>query len=197
MIKRLQLADDQLIKQFQSTDLQPILDNNLYHSPEDSETDQETDENLIVVKDLKWRSSTVSVSFFFENFVRFYTNYIIKLRQFLRDYIDRFVAERSRTPKKRTRIFSTNFNEKELSAPFSSPKWTLSGYSGRLKDVVQSIRDAEDTEKETAEDTEEETEETEGSEGTEETEETENTEGSKCDSDALSSLSFYYSSGEE
>ncbi|GES77593.1 hypothetical protein GLOIN_2v1485496 [Rhizophagus clarus] len=62
MIKRLQLADDQLIKQFQSTDLQPILDNNLYHSPEDSKTDPENpSENLIVVKDLKWRSSSVNV----------------------------------------------------------------------------------------------------------------------------------------
>jgi hypothetical protein len=64
MIKRLQSVDDQLMNQFQSEDLQPILENNLYHSPEDSENDPENpSKNLIVIKDLKWRSTTVSVSF--------------------------------------------------------------------------------------------------------------------------------------
>ena len=36
------------------------MDNNGYHSPEDSETDQETGKRKIMVKDLRWRSSTVS-----------------------------------------------------------------------------------------------------------------------------------------
>jgi hypothetical protein len=44
-----------------------------------------------------------------------------------------------RFQRKRNRVFDhINFNEKELSAPFSSPKWTLSSYNGRLKDIVQS-----------------------------------------------------------
>jgi hypothetical protein len=36
------------------------MDNNAYHSPEDSETDQETGKRKIMVKDLRWRSSTIS-----------------------------------------------------------------------------------------------------------------------------------------
>ena len=138
-----------------------------------------------------------SKCFSFENFVRFYTNYIFfKLRQFLRDYLDRFIAEKSKSQKRRKRIFDhINFSEKELSAPFSSPKWTLSGYNGRLKDVVQSaIYDTEEIKQteETGETEEKETGETEETEE-EETGETEET----VDSDALSGLSFYYSSSEE
>jgi hypothetical protein len=51
---------DPLIKKFKKENLQLIMDNNGYHSPEDSETDQETGKRKIMVKDLRWRSSTVS-----------------------------------------------------------------------------------------------------------------------------------------
>lgn len=61
MIKHLQVVDDELIKQIKDVDLKPVIDNNLYHSPEDSETDQESGEKKIVIKDLRWRSSTVSI----------------------------------------------------------------------------------------------------------------------------------------
>jgi hypothetical protein len=59
-IKHLQLIKDPLIKKF---NLKQIMESNLYHSPEESETDSEAEKNKIVVKDLKWRSSTVSISF--------------------------------------------------------------------------------------------------------------------------------------
>ena len=42
MISHLQSIGDPLIKQFKKENLQLIMDNNAYHSPEDSETDQET-----------------------------------------------------------------------------------------------------------------------------------------------------------
>jgi hypothetical protein len=65
MVRHLQLVDDQVIKQFRTRDLRPILDNNMCHSPEESETDEENPaKRIIVVKDLKWRSTTVSVSLF-------------------------------------------------------------------------------------------------------------------------------------
>ncbi|RIA90692.1 hypothetical protein C1645_823070 [Glomus cerebriforme] len=70
-IKYLQLIKDPLIKKF--NDLQSIIDSNLYHSPEESETDPETEKNKIIVKDLKWRSLT--------------------LRSLLRDYIDQLRAK--------------------------------------------------------------------------------------------------------
>jgi hypothetical protein len=60
VISHLQSIGDPLIKQFKKENLQLIMDNNAYHSPEDSETDQETGKRKIMVKDLRWRSSTVS-----------------------------------------------------------------------------------------------------------------------------------------
>ena len=55
---------DELIKQFKKNELQPVVDNNIYHSPEESVTDSENDGKKIVVNDLRWRSSTVSNLFF-------------------------------------------------------------------------------------------------------------------------------------
>jgi hypothetical protein len=38
------------------------MNENRYHSPEESETDEENDgKRKIAIKDLKWRSSTVSI----------------------------------------------------------------------------------------------------------------------------------------
>jgi hypothetical protein len=62
MIEHLKLVEDPLIKNFKHKDLQLIIDHNAYHSQEDSETDPESGNKNIVVKDLKWRSSTVSIS---------------------------------------------------------------------------------------------------------------------------------------
>ena len=64
MIQHLQVVGDELIKQFKKNELQPVIDNNIYHSPEESETDSE-DGKKIVVNDLRWRSSTVSNLFLF------------------------------------------------------------------------------------------------------------------------------------
>jgi hypothetical protein len=59
VISHLQTVGDPLIKKIKKG-LQVIIDNNDYHSPEDSETDRETGERKIMVKDLRWRSFTVS-----------------------------------------------------------------------------------------------------------------------------------------
>ena len=63
MIEHLQLIENPLIRKFKCEDLQIVCDNNIYYSPEDSETDAESGKRIIMVKDLKWRSSTVSISF--------------------------------------------------------------------------------------------------------------------------------------
>jgi hypothetical protein len=54
VIERLQIANDRLIKNFKNKELEPIIDDNYYHSPEDSETDQEnpSGKRNIVVRDL-------------------------------------------------------------------------------------------------------------------------------------------------
>ena len=43
MIQYLQVVGDELIKQFKKNELQPVIDNNIYHSLEESETDSEND----------------------------------------------------------------------------------------------------------------------------------------------------------
>lgn len=66
VIGHLQTVNDRLIKNFKDRELKPIIDDNFYHSPEDSETDQEnpTGKRNIVVRDLNWRSSAVSIFLF-------------------------------------------------------------------------------------------------------------------------------------
>ena len=61
MIEKLQKANDSLIQKFKEHELRLIKENSAFHSPDVSETDTN---NLngkcnIVVKGLKWRSSTV------------------------------------------------------------------------------------------------------------------------------------------
>ncbi|GET63901.1 TonB-dependent receptor [Rhizophagus irregularis DAOM 181602=DAOM 197198] len=80
------MVKNSLVKKFKDEDLQLIIDNNAYHSPEESETDCENGRSNIIVKDLKWRSDT--------------------LRLFLREYIDRLRTEQPNNRKLRERTRS-------------------------------------------------------------------------------------------
>ena len=62
MIEKLQKMKDQLIRKFSEREIRPFKMDNWYHSPEDSEIDQSnpTGRRVIVTRDLKWRSDTVS-----------------------------------------------------------------------------------------------------------------------------------------
>jgi len=55
VLNYLRKSNDPLIRQFDRTELEPITENNKYHSPEISD-----DDNRIIVQDLPWRSDTVS-----------------------------------------------------------------------------------------------------------------------------------------
>jgi hypothetical protein len=55
MINNLKKSNDHLIGQFNKKELEPIIKQNCYHSPEISDED-----NKVVVQDLPWRSDTVS-----------------------------------------------------------------------------------------------------------------------------------------
>ena len=57
----MQNSKDSLINKFDKADLKEIINNNSYHSPDVSETDEEAGKNKIVTYDLQWRSNTVSV----------------------------------------------------------------------------------------------------------------------------------------
>ena len=52
MIKHLQVVSDKLIKKFKNDELQPVLDNNIYYSPEELDTDLDNDRKKIIVNDL-------------------------------------------------------------------------------------------------------------------------------------------------
>jgi len=60
MIAKLQKLNDPLIGKFNDGDLLLIISECGYHSPEDSEEDEDGGDNKIVVRNLQWRSSTVS-----------------------------------------------------------------------------------------------------------------------------------------
>ena len=62
MIIHLKKIGDLLVQKIHNDYLRPVLDNNAYHSPKISETDEEnpSGQRQVVIKDLKWRSSTVS-----------------------------------------------------------------------------------------------------------------------------------------
>ncbi|GBC24311.2 hypothetical protein GLOIN_2v1773638 [Rhizophagus irregularis DAOM 181602=DAOM 197198] len=117
-MENLQAARDPLIQKFKESELAQIKKKSVFHLPEVSETDKEDSggKRKIVVKELAWRLST--------------------LQLFLRNYIDRLFAETSKVPKKWTRVYSSDFYEKETSAPFCAPKWTIRNYQGSLKDIV-------------------------------------------------------------
>ena len=47
---------------FYPNELQPIMSDNKYHSPEESETDDENpNQRMITIRDIEWRSSTISL----------------------------------------------------------------------------------------------------------------------------------------
>ena len=68
VIDHLRAGKDPLIKKFKKDELRPIVDDNRYHSPEESETDSDRPDGdrKLVIRDIGWRSSTVSfINFLF------------------------------------------------------------------------------------------------------------------------------------
>ena len=69
MISHLQKIRDLIVSKFQQLELNPILMENAYHSPEDSEEESDNGnelnnskkENRIVIQDIQWRSDSVSI----------------------------------------------------------------------------------------------------------------------------------------
>ncbi|GBB95290.1 hypothetical protein RclHR1_25030001 [Rhizophagus clarus] len=58
-IAKLKNLKDPLIKQFKDEELLPIVRDNGYHSPEFSSEDEVDEKNKIIVRNLRWRSSTL------------------------------------------------------------------------------------------------------------------------------------------
>ena len=65
MIDKLVEDGDRLVEKFRPNELHQLRTDNRYHSPEVSETDEENpDKRKVVIRDIGWRSSTVSLLFF-------------------------------------------------------------------------------------------------------------------------------------
>ncbi|PKK57929.1 hypothetical protein RhiirC2_720891 [Rhizophagus irregularis] len=105
-ISKLREINDPLIEKFKEEELLPITTNSGYHSPEYSEEENEI--NKIVVRNLRWRSST--------------------LRRFL-FYLDQ---NTTKGITKRTRVYDSSQSVDEV-MPLDAPDWTKSGYDGPLK----------------------------------------------------------------
>jgi hypothetical protein len=75
MIKHLQEMGDPIVSKLKQSELNPITMENAYHSPEESEEDPDSSsnnhDNRIVIRDLKWRSSSVNLIVIF---FLFFTN---------------------------------------------------------------------------------------------------------------------------
>jgi hypothetical protein len=75
MIKHLQEMGDPIVSKLKQSELNPITMENAYHSSEESEEDPDSlsnnHDNRIVIRDLKWRSSSVSLIVIF---FLFFTN---------------------------------------------------------------------------------------------------------------------------
>ena len=75
MIKHLQEMGDPIVSKLKQSELNPITMENAYHSPEESEEDPDSSsnnhDNRIVIRDLKWRSNSVSLIVIF---FLFFTN---------------------------------------------------------------------------------------------------------------------------
>ena len=78
MIKHLQEMENLIVSKLKQSELNPIIMENTYHSPEESEEDPDSSsnnrDNCIVIRDLKWRSSNVSLIVIF---FLFFTNSIL------------------------------------------------------------------------------------------------------------------------
>ncbi|GBC08459.1 hypothetical protein RclHR1_08130002 [Rhizophagus clarus] len=66
MITHLQLLDDPVISKLKKSELNPIVMENVYHSPEESEVDPDSDSNetCIIIQDIEWRSDYVIADVF-------------------------------------------------------------------------------------------------------------------------------------
>ena len=76
-INKLIRLEDRLIGKIHNHELQPIRTDNHYHSPKESETDEENDKRKIIVRDMRWRSSTVIL--FNQFFIFIFTNRYVML----------------------------------------------------------------------------------------------------------------------
>src|SRR5277367_4993136 len=125
MIKHLQTMKDPIVSKLKQSELNLITMENAYHSPEESEKDPDSSlNNHIVIRNLKWRSSSVSliVVFFFLQIACSNSFYFLNLHIFLRDYVDTLYYQQKSNKRKRNQVHNnTEFVFNETAAPLNAP----------------------------------------------------------------------------
>ncbi|GBC13443.2 hypothetical protein GLOIN_2v1779672 [Rhizophagus irregularis DAOM 181602=DAOM 197198] len=114
IIDKLTTLKDRLVDKFYDDELRPVRTENRYHSLEESETDEDNpNKRKIVIRDLKWRSSSVSIRVIFTN-----------------------RAASSKSRRVRNREYS-NYATNKIDAPINALRWTKDGYNGSLKQLIE------------------------------------------------------------
>ncbi|CAB5337639.1 unnamed protein product [Rhizophagus irregularis] len=119
MVRHLQLLDNPIVSKLKQSELNPIMLENAYHSPKKSEVDSDNDsnENRIIIRDIKWRSDC--------------------LRMFLRDYLDVLFYQQTVDKRRRKRVFdNSQYALGEETAPLNAPQWTRSEYKGLMLSII-------------------------------------------------------------
>lgn len=63
--------------------------------------------------------------------------YILKLRIFLRDYVDKLRYRLRPDRRKRKRVYdNSHFVRGETTSPPNAPRWTKSGYNGSMSEII-------------------------------------------------------------
>ncbi|CAG8799368.1 1263_t:CDS:2, partial [Dentiscutata erythropus] len=100
-------VNDKLIRKIAKKDLMKLQTSNRYHSPEISETDEESVKRKIIVYDLKWRSQA--------------------LKELLKNYVDKINDKTVKVKISRIRSHGPGFAS-ENKPPINVPKWMLAKY---------------------------------------------------------------------
>jgi hypothetical protein len=89
--------------------------------------------------------SLIVVFFFFLQTACSNSFYILKLRMFLRDYVDKLYYRQKPDKRKRNRVHdNTEFVFNETAAPLNAPRWTKSGYNGTMLNLItEAVRNDE------------------------------------------------------
>src|ERR1700722_16028545 len=115
---------------------------NAYHSPEESKEDPDNlsnnRDNCIIIRDLKWKSSSVSLIVIF---FLFFTN-SIKLCIFLRDYVDKLYYQYKSDKRRRKQMHDdTEYTSNETAAPLNASCWTKSDYNRTILNlIIEAVR---------------------------------------------------------
>ncbi|CAG8775121.1 22471_t:CDS:2 [Dentiscutata erythropus] len=126
-IDHLSEVNDKLIRKIAKKGLMKLQTSNHYHSPEISETDEESVKRKIVVYNLKWQSQA--------------------LKELLRNYMDKINDEMVKVKPFRIRSHGPGFASEDK-PPINAPKWILAKYETETVEEENEVDEEDEVESE-------------------------------------------------